>query len=428
MLIKPQKLQGKVAIPPSKSVSHRALICAAFASGTSTISNVILSDDILVTISGLRALGAKISYKHECADRYIITVTGPLGSVAGNSNIDCMESGSSIRFLIPIAAAVGATATFKGRGRLTARPLDIYYDIFEQKNIEYTTTNGILPLTVKGRLPAGEYQLPGNVSSQFITGLLYALSLLEQDSKIILTTPLHSVGYVDLTLQAMAEFGVNIINNNYQEFIIKGNQQYKSRKYRVEGDFSQAAFWLVAGALGNDVICTDLNKHSLQADKAIIDIITDMGGEILWLNDTSVTCKPSKTHGATIDVQDCPDIVPVLAVLAALSCGETNIINAERLRIKESDRLLAITTELTKLGADIKEVGDTLSIKGIDKFVGNAKLSAWQDHRIAMSVAIAATRSTEVNILDNPDCVSKSYPAFWQDYQALGGKIQEATL
>lgn len=426
MLIQNKLLAGQVNIPPSKSVSHRAIICAALASGTSTIHNLILSEDTLATISCLRLLGARIEYTLEQGDRYQVIVQGGLSTgLSLTEPLDCGESGSTIRFVIPIAAALGANCTFSGRGRLVERPLNSYYEIFEQQCIAYQTNNGCLPLSIQGRLQAGEFVMRGDISSQFITGLLFALPLMQADSKIVLTTKLESVGYIDLTLQALAEFGIKIENKDYREFVIKGGQSYQARDYVVEGDYSQAAFWLVAACLGNKIVCHGLNPHSLQADKAILNIIEDMGGEIVWLSENSVTCTAKTTKGCTIDVSNCPDIAPILTVLAALSTGRTEIVNGARLRIKESDRIASITAELSKLGAKVSELPEGLLIEGVAELGGNAELDAWNDHRIAMSMAVACTRSTAANKLTGYSSVKKSYPGFWADYRAVGGVCEE---
>lgn len=426
MLIENKLLAGQVNIPPSKSVSHRAIICAALAVGTSTIHNLILSEDTLATISCLRLLGAKIEYTLEQGDRYKVVVQGGLSDgLCLSEPLDCGESGSTIRFIIPIAAALGATCTFSGRGRLVERPLNSYYEIFDRQGIAYQTNDGCLPLSIQGKLQAGEFVMRGDISSQFITGLLFALPLMDGDSRIVLTTELESVGYIDLTLQALAEFGIKIENRAYREFVIQGGQSYQARDYVVEGDYSQAAFWLVAACLGNKIVCHGLNPHSLQADKAILNIIQDMGGEVVWLSDNAVTCIAKPTKGCIIDVSNCPDIAPVLTVLAALSEGRTEIVNGARLRIKESDRITSITTELNKLGARVSELSEGLLIEGVAELTGNAELDAWNDHRIAMSMAVACTRSLAPNRLTGYGSVKKSYPGFWADYRSVGGLCEE---
>lgn len=422
--LKPSKLKGFIEIPPSKSLGHRAIICASLAKGKSIIENIQLSKDITATIEGMKSFGVNIEIKGSVAE-----IKGNDGfnlEICGNKVVDCIESGSTIRFLIPLALVKKNKTTFEGRGKLVSRPLDPYYEIFKTKDIKYYNENGNLPLTVEGKLTAGEFRIKGNISSQFITGLLFALPLLEGNSKIVITTELESKGYVDLTIDMLNKFGIVIENNNYSEFIIKGNQTYRNGKYKIEGDFSQAAFWLTAAILGSDLKCGNMNFESLQGDKVIIDLIKQMGAEIL-IEDSSVKAVSSITKGISIDASECPDLVPILAVLGSLSEGETKIFNAERVRIKECDRLQAITCELKKLGADIEELPDGLIIKGKEKLKGGV-VESWNDHRIAMALAIASTRCEENVIINDSECVQKSYPEFWEDFKKLGGCVDERNL
>ena len=285
-----------------------------------------------------------------------------------------------------------------------------------------------MPLTVNGKLKPGNYEIDGNISSQFITGLLYALPFLEGDSKLIINENLESKGYVDLTLEILKLAGIEIVNNDYKSFDIRGNQTYKPFDYTVEGDYSQVAFWIVAGIISanrdNEVKCLHVNKNSLQGDREIIEIVTRMGAN-LEIFDDYVIVKPSKTKGTVIDISQCPDIGPVLTVLAALSEGETRIINGERLRIKESDRITSIKTELNKLGANVAEEGDSLIIQGVEGFRGGVTVNAWNDHRIAMSLAVASIRCEEEIILEEAESVRKSYPHFWDDFVKMGGEIEK---
>jgi 3-phosphoshikimate 1-carboxyvinyltransferase len=265
--------------------------------------------------------------------------------------------------------------------------------------------------------------MAGDVSSQFISGLLFALPLIDGDSEIVITKKLESRGYVDLTLDILNKFGINIINEAYNRFIIKGNQKYIKRNYRVEGDFSQVAFWLVAGALGGDIVCHDLKEDSLQGDKVIVDIIKRMQGNLIT-EDGKMTSTTAETVSTIIDGSECPDIIPVLAVLAALSEGTTEIVNAGRLRIKECDRLSAVASELKKLGADIEEKEDGLIIKGKKELIGG-EVDSFNDHRIAMALAVAAIRCKEPVTIRDSGCIKKSYPTFWEHYKMLGGKLDE---
>lgn len=423
--IYPTKLKGEIKIPPSKSLSHRAIISGSLSNGVSEIDNLIFSDDIKATIQGMRSLGTNLaSIETECHEEtYCITLEGNSKVEALKDKIDCKESGSTLRFLIPFAGLTGDEMTFTGRGKLVERPLDTYYRIFDEQNIEYINNSGNLPLRIKGMLRPGTFKIEGNISSQFITGLMFVLPLLDGDSKIEITTELESKGYVDLTLDILKKFNIEIENNDYKEFHIKGNQQYKSRYYRVEGDYSQAAFWIVAGLLGSSIKCRDLDINSLQGDKAILDIVKRMNGNI-DIKEDIIEINESGTDGIIIDASQCPDLVPVLTVLASVSNGTTKIINAERLRIKESDRLKAISTELNKLGANVQELEDGLLIEGKEKLVGGI-VDSWNDHRIAMALAVASIKCTEAVIITGSDAVKKSYPDFWRDFVDLGGQIDE---
>ena len=424
--IKPSILNGTIEIPPSKSYSHRAVIAAALAENgkKSKIDNLKFSVDITTTTDIMENWGAEIE-RFESA----LEIIGNGGKVVPRDKyVQCNESGSTIRFLIPVGITSENELVFDGKGKLVDRPLDSYYKIFKEQGLKYETTGGKLPLTVNGKLKPGNYEIDGNISSQFITGLLYALPLLEEDSKLIINKNLESKGYVDLTLEILKLAGIEIVNNDYKSFDIRGNQTYKPFDYIVEGDYSQVAFWIVAGIISanrdNEVKCLHVNKNSLQGDREIIEIVTRMGAK-LEIFDDYVIVKPSKTKGTIIDISQCPDIGPVLTVLAALSEGETRIINGERLRIKESDRITSIKTELNKLGGNVSEEGDSLIIQGVEGFRGGVTVNAWNDHRIAMSLAVASTRCEKEIILEEAESVRKSYPHFWDDFVKMGGEIEK---
>ncbi len=382
----PSKLRGTITPPPSKSYTHRALIAAALAGGNSELTNLADSKDIIAT---RRCLDALANSQEEL----------PL--------LDCGESGSTLRFLIPVALALRGGGRFTGQGRLMERPQKPYFDLFDEMDIFYEQKDNIL--TVKGTLIPGDYWLPGDVSSQFVTGLLYALPLLSGgSSRIILTTNLESRDYVDMTVSVMRHFGVRV-EATTDGWLIPGAQTYKPTALAIEADWSQAGFFYAALGLGSELDIQGMNDQSVQGDIRIVPYYEKL------------------THDGDVelDVSQCPDLVPPLAVLAAVRCGTTQIVNAARLRIKESDRLAAVTEVLNALGAKIEEYPDSLTIHGVDNLIGAVTVDCHNDHRIAMMAAMAATRCSAPITLSGAQCVEKSYPNFWEDYVDLGGQIEE---
>ena len=412
-IIKADKLVGELSPPPSKSVLHRYIIASSLAKGVSKIENISFSEDIIATIEAMKKLGAKIEQK----DNYLlIDGSDTFKNLNENIEIDCNESGSTLRFLFPLSIVKENKVLFKGRGKLFKRPMTPYFENFEKFKIKhsYIDENAIL---LEGQLKAGIYEIDGNISSQFITGLLFSLPLLDGESKIIINGKLESSNYIDISLDCLNKFGIKIINNSYQEFIIEGNQSYKVGNYRTEADYSQAAFFLVANAIGSKIKINDLSEDSLQGDKKIIDYISEIDN---WNSKDTLVLDGSET----------PDIIPILSLKAAVSGKKIEIVNVERLRIKESDRLKATVEELSKLNFDLIEKKDSILINSRENFEANknekiVSLSAHSDHRIAMMIAIAATCYDGEILLDNLDCVKKSYPNFWEVFLSLGGKIYE---
>ena len=415
----PAFLKGEVTVPPSKSDVHRAVLCAALAKGISRIEPVALSKDIKATIECVNSMGAKTRFENKA-----LIVDGREMFSNKNCSMHCGESGSTLRFVIPIAAAGGLSAKFTGEGRLPQRPIGIYTDILPKAGVQCVTSGG-LPFEISGKLQSGDFYLPGNISSQFITGLLLSLPLLSGDSRIILTTELESEGYVDMTLEVMEKFGVKVQKTEYGYFR-NGGQEYKPLEYKTQGDWSQAAFFICGGAINGDVTVKGVSKNSYQRDKEICSIIKDFGGDIEW-EDDFVKVKKSSLHGIKIDARQIPDIVPVLAVTAAYAKGETVIYNAERLRIKESDRLQAISQAVKACGGDIEETEDGLVIRGGKPLTGGKALGC-NDHRIVMSMATAAVGSTKEIFVTDPMSINKSYPDFFEDYNSLGGKADVIDL
>ncbi len=417
--VSPGKLCGTVTVPPSKSAAHRAIIAAALAEGESVIKNVDLSSDIRATIGACEQLGCSISV--EQAERYCtLTVRGGLKPKHG-ALIDCAESGSTLRFMIPVACTQAGERTFTGRRRLPQRPIDSYLQIFDEQNIAYSRPYGTnLPLIVTGVLKPGHFRLDGRVSSQFVTGLLYALPLLNGDSQIEVLGGFESRGYVDLTVDMLRRFGVQIECEG-DRFFVRGNQIYSPQRIVVEGDYSQAAFFLVAGAISGEIRIEGLSPHSLQPDGVIVEIMKRMGADIRFEGDTLVV-SPSRLKGIEIDVSQCPDLVPPLAIAAAFAHGATRITGAARLRIKESDRLSALAQNLVVLGIKAEEQPDGLTIHGGNMTGG--EIDSFGDHRIAMAFAVAASVSKQGISMRGAQCVDKSYPKFFEDFIKLGGKIQ----
>lgn len=414
--VMPTNFNGEVTLPPSKSDVHRAILCAALSKGKSVISPVDLSQDILATIDCAKALGAKITVEGDTA-----YVDGTNLFENNEAVLDCRESGSTLRFFIPVAAVGGVKTTFIGKGRLPQRPIGIYLECLPKAGVNCTTQGG-LPLQISGSLKSGEFVVPGNVSSQFITGLLFALPLTGEDSKIILSSPLESVGYINMTIRTMAEFGVKVEVTDYGYFI-KGGQNYKPCNYKCEGDWSQAGFFMAAGALGGNITLKGLRVDSIQGDRACLDIFARFGAKVT-IADDSINIISDKLNGIEIDARQIPDLVPIFAVTAAFAKGTTNIYGAERLRIKESDRLNAICTCLQKIGADVMEKPDGLIINGIKQANGGS-VEGYNDHRIVMSMSIAVEKSTNPIEITDKESINKSYPAFFDDYKSIMGKVEE---
>lgn len=410
--VEPSQLNGTVAIPPSKSDVHRAIICGALSRGKCVISPVDLSEDIKATIGCVETLGAKVNINEG-----VLTIDGSEMFKGNNYQIFCNESGSLLRFIIPVVSAVGISATFTGAGRLPERPIGIYLDCLPKAGVKCTTKSG-LPLTVEGQLQSGEFEIPGNVSSQFITGLLFALPLLKEDSKIILTSPLESVAYVDITINVMKKFGVIIEATDYGYFV-KGNQKYIPKNYTTEGDWSNAAFFMTAAAIKGDITVTGVDKNSAQGDKEIAEILKRFGAKVEF-TDNGVRVQKGDLKATNIDARQIPDLVPILAVCATFAEGTTHITGAERLRIKESDRLSAIANAINKLGGNVVEKPDGLVITGVKSLKGGT-VQGVNDHRIVMAMSVATLMATDTVTITDMESIKKSFPNYFEEYNRLGG-------
>lgn len=373
ILIQPSTLKGTIQSIPSKSQAHRALICAALSGKPELVSIERPSQDLMATKQALEIL-------------------------RGAGAADCRESGTTLRLLVPLAAALGLDVTFTGEGRLPRRPMEPLLSLLEDHGVRFS--QAFLPFRLSGRLRCGNYRIPGNISSQYISGLLLALPLLEGDSHLTLTTQLESSAYVAMTLDCQKSFGLRI-QPAETGWAIPGGQTYRAPgSFTVEGDWSNAAFWLAASALGSDLEVTGLSEESLQADRRIRTILDS--GE----TDT--------------DVREIPDLVPVLAVLACGKTETTVLRNCGRLRLKESDRIESVKAMILSLGGRIRVEGEDLVIEGSGSLEGGA-VDSFEDHRIAMAAAIAATFCRRPVLIRGAQAVSKSYPGFFADYNALGG-------
>ena len=400
IVITPKPLSGRVVIPPSKSISHRALICAALCKGESEIVGVLQCEDTDATTEALVALGAEIRTENNTT--YVKGIENP----PDFAKINCRESGSTLRFMIPVAAALGVEAVFTGCGKLPTRPITPYIEEFPKHGVSFVSD--FFPYHIRGKLTSGNYPVTGDISSQFITGLMFAMPLMDGNSTIQLTSPLQSKPYADITVHCMRSFGIETLEwgGNYQ---IKGHQHYIPTKYTVEGDCSQAAFFAVANELGSSIELAGINRNSVQGDRAVFDIID----EAIKIN--------GSYSGFDIDASDIPDLVPILTVLASFAEGNSRIRGCRRLRLKESDRLVSISTVLNSLGADVRVVNDELEITGVKQLSGGV-CPSFNDHRIAMSLAIASQRCTDKLTITGAECVAKSYPTFFEDFRSLGGE------
>jgi 3-phosphoshikimate 1-carboxyvinyltransferase len=382
---------GKTVMPPSKSITHRAIICTALAGG-GEVKQALFSEDTSATARCAEALRGD-----------------------GDKVFDCGESGSTLRFMIPVASIKPGKKVFTGSEKLMKRPLRPYIEELGRHGLDIT--QGENSLTVTGSLKCGVYKLPGDLSSQFVSGLLLALPLLDGDSEIRLTTALQSASYVDITLGVMSKFGVTAYNDFYDRFLIHGRQKYVPCNMEIEGDYSQAAFFMVAGALGYECECLGLEPYSRQGDSVIVDIIKSSGAKVRRYKSGGVSVSPGeKIRQMAVDAAHIPDLVPPIAALLAFAEGKSKIYNVGRLRYKESNRLLTVCSELKKLGAKVSLGGDYMDIIGSERISGGVATSH-NDHRIAMMAAVAAIRCAGPVFIKDADCVAKSYPGFWDDFE-----------
>ena len=406
--VRSSAVNGVVQAPASKSVAQRAIALASMAEGRSEILNVGNSDDCQAAIRVCRDLGANID-----GNANYLIVDGGLKLPARPLN--CGESGLSIRMFSPIASTLNGDITLIGDGSLMNRPMQIISDALNQFGVECSTANGFLPIQVKGPIKGGRISVDGSLSSQVLTGLLIASPMASSDVTILVDN-LISIPYVQLTIDMMRKFGVDVENINNSEFRIKAPQRYKPCKYNVEGDWSGAAFLLVAGAIAGEVEVTNLNPRSLQADRAIINALMWCGAYVS-IRENSILVKRESLSGFDFDATHCPDLFPPLVALASHCVGESKILGVGRLKVKESDRAATLMEEFTKLGIDIKVQNDLMIIQGGKP--KSAKVQSHGDHRIAMACAVAVLNGNCEVEIDSAEAVSKSYPDFFEDLEQL---------
>ena len=404
-------VKNEVRAISSKSEAHRLLICAALGDRPCRIVCTDTNADIDATAGCLNALGADVK---RTENGFFVT---PISEVKKNQALDCNESGSTLRFLLPLAASMGAECRFHMRGRLADRPLSPLYELLCDNGVTLTP-QGSNPLEIKGKFKSGHYSVSANVSSQYISGLLFALAVADGNSTLTLEGNIESAPYIEMTLDALRSFGADIqYNENNKTFLIKGSPRLHSPDTLVVGgDWSNAAFFLVAGAIGSSpVSLLGLDECSRQGDRAILTLLEQMGARIIR-EEGRITVSPSQLHGIEIDAANVPDLVPILAVAASVAEGETRIVNAARLRLKESDRIESVCNTLRLLGADISPTADGMTIRGKKALFGGT-VDSYNDHRIAMSAAIASL------VCDNPvtvsrfEAINKSYPSFGENFK-----------
>lgn len=411
--VNPSQLAGAVVAPSSKSLTQRAIAAGLLTGGTTVIGHPSYCNDSLAAIGIARALGAKIT---EAGD-FITLSAGKRPS--GNVTINCGESGLALRMFAPVAALISDDVTLTGEGSLLRRPVTMISEALSQLGVRVETAGGLLPIKLKGRLRAGRAHIDGSTGSQLLTGLLMALPLAEGETQLEVTG-LTSKPYIDLTIGLLADFGITVFNDSFRMFTVPGGQAYRAREYSVEGDWSGAAFLLVAGATSGRVTVDGLNPHSLQADRAILQALDEAGAGLVT-GPCGITATRSVLRAFTIDATDSPDLFPPLAALAARCDGASTIRGVGRLRHKESDRAEAIADVLGAMGINIGFSGDEMVITGGQ--ARGAVVSSHNDHRIAMMAAVMAASAAGPVTITGAEAVSKSYPGFYDDLARIGAVI-----
>lgn len=415
--LEPSALKGKIQASSSKSMTQRAIAAALLADGTSTIHHPSYCDDSLAAMSMAAGLGARVEPQ---PDKLIITGSSTLKE----HKLNCGESGLAVRMFSPVVALYNAEVTLSGSNSLRKRPMFMIEEALTQLNVGCTTTAGYLPITIKGPLKGGKCEIDGSISSQLLTGLLIALPVASGNSEIKVIN-LKSRPYIDMTIQLLGDFGIQVENSDYSVFKVKGKQQYKPRDYTVESDWSGASFLLVAGAINGDIEVTGLRNDSKQSDKAIIEALT-LAGADMTVSDNSIKISKSKLKAFKFNATESPDLFPPLVALATYCEGTSSIKGVSRLVYKESNRALALKEEFEKIGIDIALDYDTMHITGGQPH--KAKVESHDDHRIAMALAVAGLRGTGTISIRDSQCVAKSYPGFFDDLRKLGATVREKSL
>ena len=420
---KSKHLTGEVSAPPSKAYTHRMLIAALLSNGTSKISNPLVSDDSKATLRAVKAFGAETELLENC---WIIRGVELLR--APKNPINCGESGATLRFMIPVAALASGSTIFTFGSSLERRPIAPLLQSLKQlgteSNLQLKEGSSLVRVH-GGGIRGGKTSIRGDISSQFISGLLFACPKAKEDTEIAVTTPLESKSYVQLTMEVLTKHGIRVsASTDFTQLKIPSNQNYNPCSHEVPGDFSSAAFLLAAAAVtSSKVKVKNLDYHTIQGDKAILDILKEMGSKVR-VDDRFVEVEGGQLNAVDVDAKDIPDLVPVCAVLACYSKGISKIYNAKRLRYKESDRLSSLRTELKKMGAEIIAKEDSLIIRGPCAMQG-ATINSHNDHRIAMACAVAALEATGETKIQNSECANKSYPGFFDDLRSLGANVVE---
>jgi 3-phosphoshikimate 1-carboxyvinyltransferase len=413
-IIVPSKLKGEVKAPASKSMTQRAIAAALLAHGESTIINPSYCDDSLAAMSIAVGLGAKVEPD---TDKMKITGSPELKE----KKLNCGESGLAIRMFSPVAALYKTELTITGTGSLKKRPMSMIEVALKQFGIKCETENGFLPLTIKGPLKGGMCEIDGSTGSQLLTGLLMALPVAMKDS-VVKVNNLKSKPYIDMTLQVLERFGIKIKNDNYNQFDIPGKQKFKPCSFEVESDWSGGAFLLVAGAINGDITVLGLHPDSRQSDKAILSAL-DKAGARMSIEENIIEIGKSSLKSFEFDATEAPDLFPPLAALAAYCKGTSGIKGVSRLIHKESNRAATLVEEFGKLNIKIEISGDYMLVTGGE--VKGAHLSSHDDHRIAMAAAVAGLGATGKVYIKDSQCISKSYPGFFDDLRKIGASIYE---